>query len=237
MNLFLSNMNKSLILNAIKKEKNIKTNKDFANFLGIKATTLSMWYKRNSFDIELVFKKCEDINPEWLLTGEGSMLKQDVLLEKSSKNLIPLYDDVATIGGTEIVADVQGVSETTEYIDAGDWFKGVTAAIRHYGNSMQEYPNGCILALRKITNIRGIVWGHNYVIETNDTRVTKRMQTCPDDDDCIMAYSTNTETYPDGRLVHEPFKIYKEDIQQIFLVIGRVVKEYSSDPVYTIQNN
>ncbi len=191
----------------------------------------------NSNAIENILSEIPDVNPEWLLTGNGEILKQDVLLEKSSKNLIPLYNDVATIGGTEIVADVQGVSKATEYIDAGDWFKGVTAAIRHYGNSMQEYPNGCILALRKINNIRGIVWGRNYVIETNDTRVTKRMQTCPDDDNCIMAYSTNSETYPDGRLVHEPFKIYKEDIRQIFLVIGRVVKEYSSDPVYTLQNN
>lgn len=191
----------------------------------------------NSNAIENILSEITDLNSEWLLTGEGYMLKQDISPEKSSKNLIPLYDDVTTIGGTEIVADVQGVSKATEYIDAGDWFKDVTAAIRHYGNSMQEYPNGCILALRKITNIRGIVWGSNYVIETNDIRVTKRMQTCPDDDNCIMAYSTNTETYPDGRLVHEPFKIYKEDIRQIFLVIGRVVKEYSSDPVYTLQNN
>lgn len=187
--------------------------------------------------IAKIIAKYPEINIKWLLTGEGYMLKQDISPEKTSKNLIPLYDDVATIGGTEIVADVQGVSKATEYIDAGDWFNDVTAAIRHYGNSMQEYPNGCILALRKITNIRGIVWGSNYVIETNDIRVTKRMQTCPDDDNCIMAYSTNTETYPDGRLVHEPFKIYKEDIRQIFLVIGRVVKEYSSDPVYTLQNN
>ncbi len=131
--------------------------------------------------IAKIIAKYPEINIKWLLTGEGYMLKQDISPEKTSKNLIPLYDDVATIGGTEIVADVQGVSKATEYIDAGDWFNDVTAAIRHYGNSMQEYPNGCILALRKITNIRGIVWGSNYVIETNDIRVTKRMQTCPDD--------------------------------------------------------
>ncbi len=177
-----------------------------------------------------------DVNPEWLLTGNGEMLKQNIEVPSTnSKNLIPLYDDVGTIGGSNMIADTSGTSTPTEYIDAGGWFKDVTAAIRHYGDSMSEYPNGCILALRKITNIRGIVWGRNYVIETRDIRVTKRMQTCQDDDECIMAYSTNTETYPDGRLVHEPFKIYKEDILQIFLVIGRVVKEYSSDPVFTIQ--
>ncbi|ATA93282.1 hypothetical protein CGC54_02480 [Capnocytophaga canimorsus] len=98
-----------------------------------------------------------------------------------------------------------------------------------------EYFNGCILALRKLNSQRSIVWGRNYVVETKEIRVTKRLQTCPNDDSCIMAYSTNEETYKDGRLVHEPLKIYKEDIQQIFLVIGRVVKEYSSDPVYTLK--
>ncbi len=70
-------MDKSLILNEIKKKENISTNKEFAEFLGIKATTLSMWHKRNTFDIELIFKKCEYLNPEWLLTGKGAMLKTD----------------------------------------------------------------------------------------------------------------------------------------------------------------
>lgn len=150
------------------------------------------------------------------------------------KNLIPLYDDVQTIGGTLMSADISPVSTPTDYIDAGDWFKDVTAAIRHYGDSMVEYPNGCILALRKLNDKRSIVWGRNYVVETNEIRVTKRLQTCLEDESCIMAYSTNEKTYKDGRLIHEPFKIYKDDIRQIFLVIGRVVKEYSSDPVFTL---
>lgn len=153
---------------------------------------------------------------------------------KESKNLIPLYDDVGTIGGTSMVADVSGVSTPSEYIDAGDWFSGVTAAIRHYGDSMVEYPNGCILALRLLHEQSSIVWGRNYVVETNEIRVTKRLQSCKDDDTCVMAYSTSPEAYPDGQLVHEPFKIRKEDIRRVFLVLGRVVKEYSSDPVFNL---
>ncbi|WP_377084715.1 peptidase S24 [Riemerella anatipestifer] len=175
-----------------------------------------------------------EINPEWLLTGKGEMIKskQGGEVEKS-KNLIPFYDDVATVGGTDLVADTyNAVSVATDYIDAGDWFPSATAAIRHYGTSMIEYPNGCILALKQIYDTNSLVWGRNYVIETDEIRVTKRMQTCKTDDECIMAYSTNTETYPDGQLVHEPFKIRKENIRRIFLVLGRVVKEYSSDPVF-----
>ena len=47
----------------------------FASRLGITPQGLSTWIKRESFDIELVFSKCEDISAQWLLTGEGEMLK------------------------------------------------------------------------------------------------------------------------------------------------------------------
>lgn len=173
-------------------------------------------------------------NYESLITGKGDLRKSEQGGEvEKSRNLIPFYDDVATVGGTDLVADTyNAVSVATDYIDAGDWFPSATAAIRHYGTSMVEYPNGCILALKRIYDTNSIVWGRNYVIETDEIRVTKRMQTCKTDDECIMAYSTNTETYPDGQLVHEPFKIRKENIRRIFLVLGRVVKEYSSDPVF-----
>ncbi|MGV4555828.1 S24 family peptidase [Ornithobacterium rhinotracheale] len=189
----------------------------------------------NSDAIENILLIYPETNPEWLLTGKGEMLKDEKAeKQEKQKNLIPLYDDVATIGGTSSVVELSGNSKPTEYIDAGDWFTNVTAAIRHYGDSMVEYPNGCILALRAINDINSIVWGRTYVIETNEIRVTKRMQTCPEDDNYIMAYSTNNETYVDGRLVHEPFRIKKEDIRRIFMVLGRVVKEYSSDPVFTM---
>jgi hypothetical protein len=38
-----------------------------------------MWYKRNTYDIELIFKKCEFLSAEWLLTGQGSMLKSELV--------------------------------------------------------------------------------------------------------------------------------------------------------------
>ncbi len=78
-------MDKKLIIREIKKYLNIEKDKDFAEYLGIKTSTLSMWYKRNSYDIELLFKKCEFINAEWLLTGEGEMLKIEYQYEAEEK--------------------------------------------------------------------------------------------------------------------------------------------------------
>lgn len=68
-------MNKSFIINEIKSYLNIKTDSDFADFLGVKQPTISTWRKRNTIDYELIIAKCDNINGHWLLTGQGPMLK------------------------------------------------------------------------------------------------------------------------------------------------------------------
>lgn len=207
----------------------------FAKILGVKAQTINTWLSRNTYDTELIFAKCDGLNAAWLLTGEGNMLRAEleednIPVEPTKKNLIPFYDDVASIGGVNTIsASMEGHMPSNEWIDAGDWFLDATAAIRHYGESMKEYPSGCILALKELHDQRQIVWGKNYCIETNEMRVTKRLQAGTDE--YLMAYSTNTETYPDGHLIHEPFRIYKDTIRRVFMVIGCVIKEYSSGPV------
>jgi hypothetical protein len=70
-------MDKSLMLNKIKRELKLKTDKSFAEYLEIKPTSLSMWHKRNTFDNELLYTKCDFLNPHWLLTGQGDMLLKD----------------------------------------------------------------------------------------------------------------------------------------------------------------
>ncbi len=67
-------MDKSLILNKIKSHLKLKSDTEFANFLGIKPQVLSNWRKRNTFDTELIYTKCVGIDANWLLTGEGEML-------------------------------------------------------------------------------------------------------------------------------------------------------------------
>ena len=49
----------------------------FANRLGVRPQTINTWLSRNTFDTELIYSKCEDISADWLLTGQGNMLKSD----------------------------------------------------------------------------------------------------------------------------------------------------------------
>lgn len=193
-----------------------------------------------SYDIIYDISNKFEINTDWLITGRGSMLKSEPVslmgdkeAEKeevlpAKKKLIPFYDDVSTIGGLNDRVANTDPNPPSEWIDAGDWFPEATAAIRHYGDSMVEYPSGSILALKRVNDKRLIMNGRNYVIETTEYRVTKQLQL---DGDCFMAYSTNRETYPDGRQIHSPFPIPKDEVRHIYLVLGCVTKEYSNGAI------
>lgn len=47
----------------------------FAKLLEVSPQTISAWLARSTFDSELIYTKYRYISAEWLLTGEGPMLK------------------------------------------------------------------------------------------------------------------------------------------------------------------
>ena len=148
---------------------------------------------------------------------------------RSHPGRIPLYDEAVTIGGKNgAVADVSSAAKPSAWIDAGDWFPSATAAMCHYGDSMVEYPSGCILVLKRVQDPRLIVNGAHYVIETDEFRITKQVQ--DDGGEYITAYSSNRDTYPDGHLVYAPIRIPKDAIRHLDLVLGCVIKRFSSAP-------
>lgn len=176
--------------------------------------------RRSTLDkISIVYP---NINMSWLLTGEGSMLNNTNPEVSSAKeaNMIPFFDDVYSVGGdNEFRASVDNNGYSVEMVNTGDWFKSATAAIRHVGDSMVEYPAGSILAVRRVDDINLLVNGKAYVIETTEYRVTKLIR---DEGEYLMAYSTNTATHPDGSLIYAPMRIPKNSIRRIDIVLGCV---------------
>lgn len=229
----------------------VKTYGEFANMIGVKQETLSRWLSGKQAIPESRLHKINNLfgdvfSTDWLLTGEGEMLKQDAQADKTdaqvaatpktttttARKRIPLYADVTSIGGfNDSIAEVDSTEhQVAEWIDAGDWFPEATAAIRHYGDSMVEYPAGSILVLKRVLDMRLLLNGRNYVIETSEFRVTKQLQ-YDAGNDYLTAYSTNLETYPDGRLVHSPIRIPLETIRHIDLIVGCVQKEFSNGAI------
>lgn len=49
----------------------------FADLLGVQAQTVNSWIRRDTFDMDLVYANCSGISADWLLSGQGNMLKNE----------------------------------------------------------------------------------------------------------------------------------------------------------------
>lgn len=77
-------MDKCQILNEIKCSLGFKSDADFASFLGISPQTLSSWRSRNMYNIDILYAKCVDINPEFLISGRGELLRKSSIKNQNS---------------------------------------------------------------------------------------------------------------------------------------------------------
>jgi phage repressor protein C with HTH and peptisase S24 domain len=93
--------------------------------------------------------------------------------------------------------------------------RGIKYLIRASGSSMTpKYNNGDLLACRPITDISFMQWGKVYVLDTDQGPIVKRLFECnPPKKGFLECRSDNFEKYP-------PFKINKESIRRIAIVVG-----------------
>ncbi|UCA61694.1 peptidase S24 [Chryseobacterium rhizoplanae] len=189
-----------------------------------------------SFEIiQSIINKFIDVNSEWLIIGKGEMLKKCMsglqkdfkknIAETYEHKLIPLYNGV--IKTTQAEAGVT-LAEPVEFIDAGDWFRDATAAMKIHDNSMPKYSGG-IAILKEVNDKSLLIYGQDYVIETSEYRVLKRIQKGSEKDTLLLC-SNNTEKWDDGsgesHLIHEPFEINVSEIQRLFLALGYVKRNH-----------
>lgn len=202
------------------------TQSALAKKLGVDIKTVQNWEAGKTIP-KTKYELFRNLENE-LMTPSNDIL--DPVIEKNigrdKARMIPFYDAETTGGYEGQVSSSNEQVRLKGYINAGGWFDGrETAAIRHYGESMVEYPNGCILAVKEVRNINLLVPGRNYVIETDEYRVTKRIQK-GSKPGMIALYSSNKEKYDDGRLIYEPFEIHLNDIRRVFSILGYIVNQY-----------
>ena len=68
----------------------------FAKMIGVSAQAVSGWISRNTFDIDLIYAKCEGVSGDYLLTGEGEILKRDREYQ-STEEIAALKKEVSTL--------------------------------------------------------------------------------------------------------------------------------------------
>ena len=156
-----------------------------------------------------------EVSPEWLLTGQGEMLRQAESLPTATPATapsegIPLIPIEAMAGfGT---GDVQVLEyECDRYVVPA--FKDAEFLIQVKGSSMiPKYNSGDIVACKKLPMDQLFFqWNKVYVLDTNQGALIKRVK-AGSDNDHLLIISDNTN--------YEPFELDKKFIHSVAIVIG-----------------
>lgn len=87
-NFYLRNMDKALMLEQLINYYTDGNKSKFANMLDVKPQTINTWLTRKTFDAELIYSKCDSVSGDWLLSGDGDMIKTDIHFENiNSENV------------------------------------------------------------------------------------------------------------------------------------------------------
>lgn len=196
----------------------------FAKYIGVAPSTISSWLSRCTFDYDLLFAKCENISPDWLLSGTGPMLKSPDTVNQpniptaptttntSTNDLIPLTEskekilDVSDIPLYNIDASA-GLNKL--FADGGELLGRISipnaphcdGAVHVIGDSM--YPllkSGDIIAYRIVNDLQSINFGEIYILQLLNNGdmsiVVKYVKHSDIDSDHIRLVSYNKEHDP-----------------------------------------
>ncbi len=155
-----------------------------------------------------------DLNRDWLLYGEGSMLKSPdgVVARKSFEQGVPYYN-VDFIGGFDLVDNDQ--SATPEYLIDYAPYNKATCWCNITGHSMEpEISHGDMLALKKVEDASFLPFGEVYaIVTTNDMRTVKRIGPASTPDAYALIPSNKSPEYGVQELP-------KAMIRTVFQVLG-----------------
>lgn len=187
----------------------------FAKYIGVAPSTISTWLARDTFDYDLLFAKCEELNAEWLLTGEGEMLKSNselnnIIPATSTGVGIPLIPIEAMAGALTCEQTVLE-HECERYVVPT--FKGADFLIPVKGSSMYpKYSSGDIVACQRVAmSSLFFQWNKVYVIDTDQGALIKRIK--PGSDKNHILIVSDNENY-------DPFELPISAIHAVALVIG-----------------
>lgn len=158
--------------------------------------------------IDKILTKYQDLSREWLLYGEGKMLKTSTEQTETTPYTVPLVP-ISAQGGSfnDFVVSVRD-SDCEKVISP---VKHVDFALTVTGDSMApEYPGGSQVLVRKVNERAFIEWGRVYVLDTCNGTVIKKLNPGRDDDE-VLCVSVN----PD----YQPFYVKLSDVYGLYRVM------------------
>lgn len=163
--------------------------------------------------IKRIAKKFPKLNIDWILSGKGSMLKEESLLPvaTSPRNVIRYYNMDASAGNVEMFENENSV-EYEDLIIPG--FSDCQKALNVWGDSMYPILKSGEIVILKEWDESFIEYGKIFLIVTkNGNRMIKYLKPGSESGK-IKCVSENT--------AHDPFEIQIGDIHKLFLVKGHI---------------
>ena len=164
-----------------------------------------------------IVSKYPELNPEWLLTGEGEMLKSENTSTETSKEEsvkgIPLVNATAIGGYGNNVFSFEERDVKDYYVIPKFKHKQVDFMIEVEGSSMYpKYNSGDVVACHIIKERNFIQWNKTHVIATRKQGIIiKRIK--PSDAPNSLLMVSDNESY-------DPFNVPEEEIEGLAIVVG-----------------
>lgn len=155
-----------------------------------------------------------NINPDWLITGKGDMLKSTISLAVNYECKGSPYYDVDFIGGFDMVLNNQTITPEY-YIDFDPYNKPGVMWCNITGHSMEPAINhGDIIAIKEVQDWQSYIsFGEIYaIVTTNQMRTVKKIRK-----------GNTTERYrlvPINTKDYDEQEIEKTKISKVFEVLG-----------------
>lgn len=208
-----------LIFEKLKETDKINTYVDLADILDTnKAGISDLKSKRKKVSAEnlnCMIISYPEINPEWLLTGKGSMFREAAEAQPSAVAGvgIPLVGikAVGGFGNSDFAIHERDIKE--HYIIPKFKHKQVDFMIEVEGSSMYpKYSSGDVVACRIIKESSFIQWNKAHVVSTQEQGIIiKRIKQGSTAKSLIMV--SDNKDYP-------PFEVQRKEITGIALVVG-----------------
>ena len=211
-------MDIDLIISRLKEIKNIKSDADLADYLGVKQPNIPQWRRRNSINLELIFSKCNREEFDYVMYGEQKDAKTPHPQHSPNMAGIPLVEieAVAGFGNADFAITEQDVKDY--YIVPEFSLLHIDFMLKIRGSSMYpKYNSGDVVACTIIKERNFIQWNRCHIIATASQGILCKRLLPSERKGYIRAVSDNT-SYP-------PFEIPEEDITGIALVVGVVRME------------
>ncbi len=160
-----------------------------------------------------------ELNREWLLYGEGEMLKASSSSQPQPSTKVERVTDdeaykvplvpISALGGSLNDFNLAVKRDDCETVISP--IKDIDMAIKISGDSMEpEYPSGSTVLIKKINEHAFLEWGKVYVLSTCNGTVIKRLMPT-DDPNKVLCESINPK-YP-------PFEVSLEHVYGVYIVM------------------